>query len=142
MPSVVATDRTPGVSTWLAQFGIAALVMAVGDGAWLGLMVPRFYRDQLGGLMRPKPDVTAAAAFYLLYVVGVVVLVVRPGEALGWSAWTCAAAGALFGAVAYGTYDLTSRAVVRDFPWALALVDIVWGTVLTACVAGATAAIV
>ena len=84
----------------------------------------------------------AAALFYALYVVGVVVLVVRPGESLGWTAWECAGMGALLGAVAYGTYDLTNRATLRGFPWALAVVDLAWGTALTAAVAGITAAVV
>ena len=126
----------------LAQLAVAAAAMAVGDGLWLGVIARRFYRDQLGDLMRPTTDVDAAALFYALYVVGVVVLVVRPGESLGWTAWECAGAGALLGAVAYGTYDLTNRATVRGFPWTLALVDLVWGTALTAAVAGVTAAVV
>jgi uncharacterized membrane protein len=126
----------------LAQLAVAAAVMAVGDGLWLGVAARRFYRQQLGDLMRPRADVAATALFYALYVVGVVVLVVRPGEALGWSAWECAGMGVLLGAVAYGTYDLTNRATLRGFPWALAVVDLAWGAALTAAVAGATAAIV
>jgi uncharacterized membrane protein len=123
----------------LAELAVAGATMAVGDGLWLGVVARRFYREQLGDLMRPKVDVLAAAAFYVLYVVGIVVLVVRPGESLGWTAWECAGMGALLGAVAYGTYDLTNRATVVGFPWTLAAVDLAWGAALTAAVAGITA---
>lgn len=47
----------------LARLAVAAGVMAVGDALWLGVVARRFYRDQLGDLMRPKADVPAAALF-------------------------------------------------------------------------------
>ena len=127
---------------FLAQLGVAAVVMGVADGAWLGTMGNRFYRRRLGGLMRARPDAVAAGAFYVLYLVAAVLLVVRPGEALGWTSWEIAGMGALLGAAAYGTYDLTNRATLTVFPWSLALVDLAWGTVLTAAVTGLTAGLI
>ena len=41
------------------------------------------------------------------------------------------------GLCAYATYDLTSLALIRDFPMRMVFVDLAWGTVLTA---GASAA--
>jgi uncharacterized membrane protein len=38
---------------------------------------------------------------------------------------------------AYATYDLTSLALIRDFPALVAVVDIAWGTALTAVVSAA-----
>jgi uncharacterized membrane protein len=46
--------------------------------------------------------------------------------------------GALFGALAYGTYDLTNLATLKGYTWQVAAVDIVWGTVLTGTVAAAS----
>ena len=46
-------------------------------------------------------------------------------------------AGALFGFFTYATYDLSNLAPLRAWPWRLALVDIAWGTALTAAAASA-----
>jgi uncharacterized membrane protein len=43
--------------------------------------------------------------------------------------------GALFGLVAYRTYDLTNQATLRDWPVWLTVLDMGWGTVLTAVAA-------
>jgi uncharacterized membrane protein len=40
--------------------------------------------------------------------------------------------GALFGLVTYATYDLTNLATLRDWPLQVTLVDLIWGTALTA----------
>ena len=44
---------------------------------------------------------------------------------------TAALMGALFGLVAYATYDLTNQATLRNWPLALTLVDMTWGAVLS-----------
>lgn len=121
--------------------GLAGLVaMAVIDGVWLGVVARRFYRGQIGGLMAERPDWLAAVAFYLLYVMGVTVFATLPGVDAG-SALESAWRGGVFGLVAYATYDLTNRATLRGWPWALVLVDIAWGVVLTAAVAGIAGAV-
>jgi hypothetical protein len=45
--------------------------------------------------------------------------------------------GALFGFFAYATYDLSNLATPRNWPVRLTLIDLVWGSLLTAAVAGA-----
>ncbi|MFP4313416.1 MAG: DUF2177 family protein, partial [Alphaproteobacteria bacterium] len=70
-------------------------------------------------------------AFYCVYVVGVVVFAVQP--ALQSGEWVTALSyGALLGLVAYGTYDFTNLSTLKDWPWQVSAVDIVWGTSLTA----------
>jgi uncharacterized membrane protein len=104
------------------------------DGLWVGLFARNFYRKHLGYLMAEKPNWAAAGIFYALYAIGLTVFAVIPGtdaaaplEAL----WR----GALFGLVAYATYDLTNHATVRDWPAIVTGVDLAWGTVLSASVA-------
>jgi uncharacterized membrane protein len=99
-------------------------------------MSSRFYNPQLGVLMRDKPNLAVALVFYLVYVVGVLVLAVIPGVDAG-SLGKAILFGALLGLVAYGTYDFTNLATVRGFPAIVAAVDVVWGTVLTGTVAAA-----
>ena len=120
---------------------IAALVVFTGvDLIWLGLIARNLYRSEMGALMTDNFNLWAAAAFYLLYPLGVVIFATTPALANG--TWRDALlAGALFGFFAYATYDLTNLAVVKDWPVRLMLIDLAWGTVLTATAAACSHAI-
>jgi len=111
-------------------------VMAVLDGIWLGLVARTFYRRYLGYLMAETPNWLAAGAFYLIYAIGVAIFVVQPAVDEG-SLLTAAWRGGLFGFVAYATYDLTNMATLRGWPTIVTIVDMAWGTVLTAAVGAA-----
>lgn len=107
------------------------------DMTWLGLIAKNFYKAQLGYLMRTDIVWWAAILFYLLFIVGIIYYAVLPAYASG--AWTKALLlGALFGFFTYMTYDLTNYATVKDWPLAIVVVDILWGTILSASVATAS----
>ena len=112
----------------------ALVVMGILDGAWFSFSVGRIYRPSLGALMADKPLVPAALAFYLLYIAGLTYLIVLPALAINQFGGVVSR-GAFFGLVAYGTYDLTNLAIVRGWPLNITLVDLVWGTILTAITA-------
>lgn len=103
------------------------------DMAWLGLVARPFYNKYLGFLMAPSPNWLAAAVFYLLFIVGILVFAVLPGLQAG-SLVTTLWRAALFGLIAYATYDLTNLATIRDWPLIVTVVDMIWGTVLSVAV--------
>ena len=105
------------------------------DAIWLSTMAERLYRPAIGHLMRPDFAWPPAVAFYLLYILGLVVFGVTAGLVRGGPA-VAAARCALFGLIAYATYDLTNQATLRDWPWVVTLADLAWGTFASA-VAGA-----
>jgi uncharacterized membrane protein len=109
---------------------IAFLVI---DMLWLGLVARTFYREYLGFLMAPSPNWLAAIIFYLLFVVGIVVFAVLPGLETS-SVKTTLLRAALFGLIAYATYDLTNLATVKDWPLVVTIVDLIWGTVVSVAV--------
>ena len=45
--------------------------------------------------------------------------------------------GAIFGGIAYATYSLTGKAVLKDMTWPAALADLGWGIAVGAAMAGA-----
>ena len=101
------------------------------DAFWLGLVAPKFYRSQIGHLMAESVNPPVAGLFYLLFVGALVYFVVDP--AVGREKMRdVLLRGAMFGLVTYATYDLTNLATLRDWPVLVTLVDLVWGTVLTA----------
>jgi uncharacterized membrane protein len=115
----------------LIAYAATAVVFLIGDMIWLGFVARDFYRNQMGDLMAPNVSLTAAVAFYLLYIVGVVYFAVGPALTAG--SWTTALiSGLILGLIAYATYDLTNLATTRDWPAALAFVDLAWGATLTA----------
>jgi uncharacterized membrane protein len=101
------------------------------DLIWLLGIAKNLYRSEMGSLMSPNPNLMAALGFYLLYGLGATIFVIAP--ALQRQVWLDAVLyGALFGLFCYMTYNLTNLAVIRDFPGKLAILDIVWGSFLTA----------
>ena len=124
----------------MLQLLVAGGVMGVLDFLWLGTVAKSFYRSQIGSLLLDKPNMAAAVLFYVIYVVGVVVFVISPALEKGSLSYALTR-GALFGFVAYATYDLTNLSTMKGFATKVVVVDMLWGTVLTAAVAGATYAI-
>lgn len=117
-------------------YGLMAVVFFAIDLVWLGVVASGFYQKHLGHLLRPDVVWGAALLFYALYLAGTLVFAVLPGLEAG-SLGRTLALGAFFGLVAYATFDLTCMALMRDFPLVVVVVDLIWGTVLTATVAAA-----
>ena len=65
---------------------------------------------------------------------GLLAFAVLPGLKSG-SPAAVIGSGALFGAIAYATYDLTNYATLRNWTLQLTVLDIVYGTVATAAAA-------
>jgi uncharacterized membrane protein len=118
---------------FLNLFAIALPVFFAIDMVWLGFVAKDFYAKQIGGLMKPDINWTAAIIFYLIFIAGLVVFVITP--AVVKNSWTQAVLmGALFGFVCYATYDLTNLAVAKDWPVFVTIIDLIWGAVLAASV--------
>ncbi len=121
-------------------YASAVLVFFAIDLTWLGVVARKFYAAQMGHLTRADVQWGPAILFYLIYVAAIIVLCVKPGLERD-SAARAAALGAVFGLAAYAAFDLTALALLKDFPVKGALVDLAWGTVLTATVSGVTVAV-
>ena len=120
----------------------ALVAFAVLDGVWLGLVMKGFYRSQLAPIARMADDGLApiwpaAILVYVLLAVGVTAFVIPRAVDTA----SAAGLGALLGLVVYGVYDLTNYATLTEYPLALTLVDICWGTVATAVASAVVRAI-
>ena len=114
---------------------VACLVVFLAvDFVWLGWIAKPFYHRQLDALLRKRVKWPAAIAFYLIYIIGLMIFCVYP--AIGQGAFiTAAMLGGLYGFFTYTTYELTHYALIRKWPAALVPMDIGWGVVLCAIVA-------
>ena len=116
---------------YVLAYGATAIAFCALDFAWLTVVAPKFYQAQVGALLLEKPNLLPALAFYVLYVAGLLVFCVGP--ALETAAWTRALVmGALFGLVAYATYDLSNLATLKGWTTSLSMVDMCWGAVASA----------
>ncbi len=114
---------------WLAGYGAALLVIGLLDAFWLGFVARDFYRRELGDLMADPVRVVPAAIFYFGFPAGLLALALSPQPD---SLATAIARSALLGLVAYGVYDMTNLATIRGWSLKLALVDMAWGTFISA----------
>lgn len=113
----------------------AAIFLAL-DALMLTFVMRPLFERHIGGMLLEDIRMVPAVLFYLAYVAGLVWLVSwpaltegRPRDAL--------VAGAVIGAMAYGTYEFTSYAIMKGWHPSMVAVDLAWGTVLTAVAAWA-----
>jgi uncharacterized membrane protein len=116
--------------SYLRPFLLAVLAFTLLDLLWLGYLGRGLYERYLGHHMREQVDWLAAVVFYFVFLAGLLYFVVLEAE----NSWQAAGRGALYGLVTYGTYELTNRAVVKDWPWQIVGIDILWGILLSAVV--------
>jgi uncharacterized membrane protein len=105
------------------------------DMLWLGFIAKSFYQTRLQHLLSPEVNWPAAFSFYFIYIAGILFFAVRPGLDAASLGKACLY-GALFGFFTYATYDLTNLATLREWPMAVVVVDIAWGTLLCTLVGG------
>jgi uncharacterized membrane protein len=81
-----------------------------------GQLVARIQRTAL------EFKLLGAVVVYILLAVGIYVFIVEPGKPL-WQA-------ALLGLVIYGVYDFTNYAIFKKYDLSIAIMDMIWGSVL------------
>ncbi len=122
---------------YIAVYAVSVPVFFAIDMLWLGFVANTFYRSQIGHLMASTVNWPVAFAFYFLFLVGLLIFAILPAIEAG-SLMKALLLGALFGFFTYATYDLTNWSTLKDWPALVSLVDMAWGTVLSASVAGIT----
>lgn len=120
---------------WIVAYIVAAIVFGVLDSFWLRWAAPNLYRPVIGEIMTDQVRVGAAAAFYVIYIAGMVWFAIKPGLASG-QVSTAMLNGALLGALCYATFDLTSQAVMKVWSTQISVMDIAWGAFATAVASG------
>lgn len=112
---------------------VTAATLLTLDLLWLGVVARPFYDSALRALKRPELLWPAAGLFYALYIAAIVIYAELGAVSVG----DAARRGAGLGLVAYGTYELTNWAILREWPAVLVLPDVAWGVALTCAAAAA-----
>lgn len=120
-------------TTSLLSYVLTAAVFLLVDGLWLGIIARNLYRNNIGHLMANQVNWAAAVVFYIVFVAAILLFVVFPAaerESLQYALLY----GLAFGFITYATYDLTNLATLRDWSVLVTVIDIIWGSALTAIV--------
>ena len=113
------------LTLYVLTFGIFLIL----DAVMLTLHMQPLFRRHLGSQLLENIRFIPAAAFYAAYIAGLLYLVSLPALKTGAPIWVPAA---IIGAMAYGTYEFTSYAIMKDWSPVMVATDLIWGTVLTA----------
>ena len=126
----------------LIFFATTSIAFLVADALMLGLVLGPIFRSHLGDALLDGLRIGPAIAFYLLYMAGLTYFVGLPALREG-SAMPALINGAILGLIAYGTYELTSWTVMRDWHPQMVMMDMAWGAVVSGVCAysGARAAL-
>jgi len=111
-------------------YGATAAIFLILDAIMLRMVIKPVFESHIGPLLAENLRVGPAAVFYLFYVGALCWFVSLPAlraEAPVQALWS----GALLGAMAYGTYEFTNYATLRDWHPRMVALDLAWGTVLT-----------
>ncbi len=119
------------IAKYLTAYIVTCIAFALIDSLWLRTMVTKLYQPEIGELLlRSGFRIGPAIAFYVLYILGIMIFAVGPALASGrWQ--TALLFGALFGFFCYMTYDLTNHATMKVWSTKVTVLDIIWGTFLT-----------
>ena len=116
--------------TLIISFFFVSTIFLIVDVVWLSITVKSLYRPALGGLLKDKPVMWAAVLFYIIYMIGLTLIILKPAlasDSIFQALWT----GIVFGVVAYGTYNLTNMATVKNWSASIVWIDMLWGGFLT-----------
>jgi uncharacterized membrane protein len=116
---------------YLTAYLATGIAFAVIDSVWLRNAYTKLYQPEIGEmLMKGGFRLGPAIAFYLLYILGMMIFAVGPALTAG--RWEVALVqGALLGFFCYMTYDLTNMATLKQWSMKVTILDMIWGTVLT-----------
>jgi uncharacterized membrane protein len=122
----------------LKVYGAVLPVFLAIDFLWLGVIMSKFYKDELGVLARISngaltPVVWAAGIVYVLIPLGII-LFALPRVSQDNMVFSALFWGFIYGIVLYGVYDMTNYSLVSKWSLRMSIVDILWGGTINAVV--------
>jgi uncharacterized membrane protein len=114
----------------LILYFATAIVFFAADVIGLRLLIKPIFDRHIGHLFADPFRVIPAVIFYLGYVAGVLWFVSIPALRAN-DPMAALMGGVILGLMAYGTYEFTNYATLRDWSFQQVAVDMAWGSLLT-----------
>ena len=109
-------------------YAFTAVIFLVLDALMLRFHMAPLFQRYIGAQMLEDIRIVPALAFYAAYVAGLLYLVSVPALKTGAPVLVPAV---VLGLMAYGTYEFTSYAIMKDWSLRMVITDVTWGGVLT-----------
>lgn len=126
-----------GLADTIWLYLISLVILLILDAFWIGVLAQEFYQKEMKKILRRKPILPAVFTLYAVLAGAYVYFAVWPaldvqsfGKAL--------INGMLLGLSMFGLYSLSAYALVNNWSRRLAVVDILWGLVVSVIVTGGT----
>ena len=108
---------------------ISFLLLVLIDAIWLGWLMGKFYRDELGSLAKRSgnefsPNLFASFVTYLFILGGLYAFPFQNAIQTNYIE------GFMWGLVVYGVYEFTNLAVIKNWSLRLVCIDLLWGACL------------
>ncbi len=114
----------------LILYGATTIIFFALDAFGLRLLIKPVFDRHISHLYAEPFRIVPAALFYLGYVAGVLWFVSVPALQKG-DPMAALIGGVLLGLMAYGTYEFTNYATLRDWSMSQVATDMLWGGALT-----------
>jgi len=115
---------------YVSAIFLSSIIFLVVDIIWLSYSVKYFYKPQIGSLLNEQPVIWAAVLFYFVYIFGISYIIIHP-NIIETNILNIFIKGMIFGIVAYGTYNLTNMATIKNWSSTVVFVDMIWGGLLS-----------
>ena len=118
---------------YIKLFAATLGLLLLFDSFWIRIVAKDFYAKYLGYLMTTQVNIWPAVIFYFAYAAGLIYFVIQPAlesKSLNQAIFS----GAFLGFISYAAYDLTNHATIKGWYWQMTVVDLMWGTFLSAIV--------
>ena len=117
---------------YIISFLITAIIFLLLDALWLGIIAQSLYQEHLGTIINLEFNFYFAGLFYLIYIFGMIYF-----AEINHSNWKKSLKrGIILGGLCYATYDFTNWATIKDWPYFIVIIDVVWGMLITGLTAG------
>lgn len=121
--------------TVITLYLITLVVFVVIDAIVLSLFMRPFFERYIADWLLDTPRIVPAVLFYLGYTAGVLWFVSVPALSAG-GPMQAVSNGFIMGLIAYGTYELSNFATLTKWSPGMAVVDTLWGGIVTGMMAG------
>ncbi len=111
---------------FLKLFLVSLPIFVAIDFAWIGIVAKNFYLEQLGKF---TPKLVPGLLAYIALTTGIILFVLPKVQGRG--VFDVFIWGAVFGLIAYGVYDLTNLATLKNWTINMTVVDMLWGGLIT-----------
>jgi uncharacterized membrane protein len=109
-------------------YALTALIFLTLDALMLRFHMAPLFQRYIGAQMLDTIRALPALAFYAAYVAGILYLISAPALKSGGPVLVPAM---VLGVMAYGTYEFTSYAIMKDWSLRMVITDVTWGGALT-----------